>query len=1030
MRSFNKRFLSLCLSAAMTAAYIPAVELSASAAEDPYDASVIVTKMGMGFNIGNTMDAHPTTGLDSESSWGNPKITKAQIQTIKAKGFSSIRLPVTWYNHMDSDYNVDSAWFARVHQVVDWCIDEDMYVILNIHHEEWNRPTDANYTAASTELKALWQQIAGEFKDCDYHLVFEGMNEPRNYSGANEWDGTSEMRKVVNKLNADFVSTVRATGGNNPKRALMLPTYAASMSTDNISVWEDAGDSNVIVSIHAYTPYNFTMNEYTSDATSTFSDAIEAELKGFFTSVSNTFISKRIPVVIGEFSASNKDNLNERVKWAKSYAAQAKTLGIPCFLWDNNVPDNRHDGEAHGYLNRSSNTWYSQSEDVVDALINTYNSTETDLPEEIHTPELTNPTTLFSGSKTLTGYSNFSVCHYDFSKVNEDTVLAITFTGDTPKMVILNGSPYNAWTEISPYLIENGVAYFRESDMADAFRAKTGNPESDPFKNADQIFAMGGASTTVTKVVIGQNSGEESFEITSSGITLSPTSYTYDGSAKQPAVTVKVGTKTLTRNTDYTVAYSNNMNAGTATVTVTAMGNYTGGGTKTFTISPKTITSAMISVSGSYTYTGKAITPSFTVKNGTTTLIGNTDYTSSLSNNVNAGSATLTIKGKGNYSGTATKTFSISRKALTAGGVTITGSYTYTGSAITPTYTVKDGTTALKKDTDYTINLSNNTNAGQATLTVVGMGNYSGTIPKTFNIARKTLDASSTTISGSYTYTGSAITPIYTVKNGTKTLTEGTDFTAQLSNNIHSGLATLKIIMKGNFLGDFVKEFTIASADINKAEVYLEANSYVKTGQQIKPAIRSAAFGGKALTQDDYILSYGENTAIGTGTVTLAGKGNFTGTKVLQFLITDKEITLTDSMVTLPESYKYTGSAIIPEVVVNDGSRQLGENTDYIIEYANNTNIGKASVRVTGMGIYKGSVTKSFEITSLKGDVNFDGKVNTTDCIIAIAFLKGTKAPKNVNEIWAADANNDSTIKVADVMKLIQVAKGKLTKIG
>lgn len=377
MRSYLKKLLSLVTAGAMSVSALPFVSAQAK------DISTMTPKeiaadMGVGWNLGNTLDAHDGNnhkklGLESETYWNNPKATKELIDTVKAKGFNTIRIPVTWYPHADANYNIDSAWMNRVKQVVDWAIADDTYVILNIHHEEWNRPTNANYSAASKELKAFWKQIATEFQNYDRHLIFEGMNEPRNYNGAHEWDGgTSEMREVVNKLDKDFVDTVRATGGKNKTRCLMIPTYAASATTAAMRALTIPNDPNVMVSIHAYNPYNFTMNTG-SGATNVFDSNMENELKQLFNNINNIYLSKGKTVVIGEFSSSNKNNTSERVKWAKSYATQAKAKGIPIVLWDNNCPTDTHNnGEGHGYLNRKTLKWYDASEPVVNELIKSY----------------------------------------------------------------------------------------------------------------------------------------------------------------------------------------------------------------------------------------------------------------------------------------------------------------------------------------------------------------------------------------------------------------------------------------------------------------------------------------------------------------------------------------------------------------------------------------------------------------------------------------------------------------------------------
>ena len=214
---------------------------------------------------------------------------------------------------------------------------------------------------------------------------------------------------------------------------------------------------------------------------------------------------------------------------------------------------------------------------------------------------------------------------------------------------------------------------------------------------------------------------------------------TYTGSALTPAITVKDGTTTLTNGTDYTVAYSNNTNAGTATVTVTGKGNYTGTKTATFTINAKNASGLTIGDIAAQTYTGSAITPTVTVSDGTTTLTDGTDYTVDFSENVNVGTATVTVTGKGNFTGTKTATFSIVAKDVSGFTIASIPEQTYTGAAITPTVTVQDGTTALTDGTDYTVEFSDNINVGTATVTITGKGNYSGTKTATFAIGKAPL---------------------------------------------------------------------------------------------------------------------------------------------------------------------------------------------------------------------------------------------------------------------------------------------------
>ena len=209
---------------------------------------------------------------------------------------------------------------------------------------------------------------------------------------------------------------------------------------------------------------------------------------------------------------------------------------------------------------------------------------------------------------------------------------------------------------------------------------------------------------------------------------------TYTGEAVTPEITVETEETVLEAGTDYTVTFENNTDAGTASAVISGQGNYTGTVTVYFTIVSKTIPSAVTLSASSYTYDGSAKKPDVTVKDGDKTLVKGTDYTVSYKNNTNAGTASVTVTGKGNYSGTVTKGFTIRPKTVTPAAVLSASSYTYDGSAKKPDVTVKDGETVLVKGTDYTVSYKNNTDAGTASVTVTCKGNYTGTVTKNFTI--------------------------------------------------------------------------------------------------------------------------------------------------------------------------------------------------------------------------------------------------------------------------------------------------------
>ena len=221
-------------------------------------------------------------------------------------------------------------------------------------------------------------------------------------------------------------------------------------------------------------------------------------------------------------------------------------------------------------------------------------------------------------------------------------------------------------------------------------------------------------------------------------ITLSPASFTYSGTECKPEAKVVFEGKVLTQGTDYIVTYSNNTAAGQAAVTVTGMGIYGGKAVKNFTIAKAALADSGVTVSASgLVYNGKAQTPAVTVKSGSTTLVEGTDYTKTYSNNINAGTASVTVTGKGNYQGAVTKNYTIAKAALANSSATVSASgLVYNGKAQTPAVTVKSGSATLVEGTDYTKAYSNNTNAGTASVAVTGKGNYQGTVTKTFTIAK------------------------------------------------------------------------------------------------------------------------------------------------------------------------------------------------------------------------------------------------------------------------------------------------------
>ncbi len=338
-----------------------------------------------GWNLGNTMDA-TGVGLESERSWGNPTTTPEMVQAVKDAGFNAIRIPTTWEKQMDENYNINPEWMARVKEIVDYAYDRDMYIILNMHHEEWYYPSYENLEHASARLAACWKQIAEAFAGYDERLIFEGMNEPRWKNTQWEWNGgNDEGRDVVNQLNKIFVDTVRATGGNNAHRFLMICPYAANCGESALTAMQIPDDPRIIISVHAYIPYTFALAENGTSRWVSDRANCTSEIDSLAEVLNRLFISKGIAVIIGETGAMSRymqvDSTEEaegtaepakktipndefRAYWAEYYFGKFSEIGIPCFWWDNGA---FFSGETFGLLRRTAAEW--SAPEVVEAIM-------------------------------------------------------------------------------------------------------------------------------------------------------------------------------------------------------------------------------------------------------------------------------------------------------------------------------------------------------------------------------------------------------------------------------------------------------------------------------------------------------------------------------------------------------------------------------------------------------------------------------------------------------------------------------------
>lgn len=330
------------------------------------DSIKFAQSLGRGWNLGNTFDAcekHSTqkAGLETETMWGNPQTTRELFAYVKASGFDSIRIPVTWAQHLGDapDYTIDKAWLDRVNEVVDWALELDMKVIINVHHDDafWLITDNAHKQSSKETLVKIWSQIAERFKDYDENLVFETMNEPRVEGAEDEWQGNPETREVVNYLNLAALETIRKSGGNNETRYVLIPTYAASGLPENVEALELPEDDRVIVSVHYY--FGTAHQSEFNDAQKVWGIKEKRELYDIFRTIHNCYIQKGYGVVKSEYGWTDRENMENLAINAKYYVETAEKFGFSCMVWDN--------GESFGLIDR--NTLSQEYPEYVEAII-------------------------------------------------------------------------------------------------------------------------------------------------------------------------------------------------------------------------------------------------------------------------------------------------------------------------------------------------------------------------------------------------------------------------------------------------------------------------------------------------------------------------------------------------------------------------------------------------------------------------------------------------------------------------------------
>ncbi|MEU4876462.1 cellulase family glycosylhydrolase [Streptomyces sp. NPDC021608] len=308
-----------------------------------------VAAMQPSWNLGNTLDAIP-----DETSWGNPPATKALFDTVKAQGFRSVRIPVTWSGHQSATarYTIDAAWMNRVRQVVDWALADGLYVVINVHHDSWQwiAAMASDHDNVLARFRATWTQIAAAFRDSPQALLFESNNEPQ-FTDTTDAQGN----QYNNELNTAFHTVVRQSGGNNATRLLVLPSLHTNAGQEFLDAlvgeMTSLNDSRLVATVHFYGWYPFSVN---IAGGTRFDATAQRDMTDTFSRIRTTLTSRGIPVYLGEYGLLSypdhnhpaRVELGEGLKYFEQFGYEARAAGVTTALWD-----------AFNFLNRGTLQW-------------------------------------------------------------------------------------------------------------------------------------------------------------------------------------------------------------------------------------------------------------------------------------------------------------------------------------------------------------------------------------------------------------------------------------------------------------------------------------------------------------------------------------------------------------------------------------------------------------------------------------------------------------------------------------------------
>ena len=444
-------------------------------------ATVAVKNMGVGWNLGNTLDAHDatktwTTTDQHETCWGQP-VTKSELmKMMKEAGFGAIRVPVTWYQEMDSNGKVNDAWMNRVKEVVDYVIDNGMYCIINVHHDtgadngafkSWLKASSSSYNSNKAKYEGLWKQIAEKFKDYNQKLLFEAYNEMLDEK--NTWNEpvNKDGYNAINNYAKSFVTTVRATGGNNKQRNLVVNTYSSSSTANAMKALElPESTGHIIFQLHSYPNWQNESNA-------------KREIDNLISNIKSNLLN-RAPVIIGEYATfcewpSKIDyyDTNRKVAlYAMDYfIKKTKEAGIGTFYWM---------GISDG-VNRSEPV-FSQA-DLAETLIKAYYGSADGYKYPVH--DTSKGTVVFEGEKQLEWGQAINFPANYFADLDNSTFVEVTyqqkydqFTGDNAYGMFQFW--YNDWSEQINFEVD-GKTYAHDFAPADHYGTGSGTEHITDF---------------------------------------------------------------------------------------------------------------------------------------------------------------------------------------------------------------------------------------------------------------------------------------------------------------------------------------------------------------------------------------------------------------------------------------------------------------------------------------------------------------------------------------------------------------------